>query len=164
MFTKSGNIIFPNDKEVIPEKYFNTEKLSSNCLKCKKPTLHRKFYLHKAPEILILHIKRFENDGNYKNEYRKIKEMVKYPERGLDMSEYIIANQEDLGKDKVKYNLKALVSHIGETNFGHYISGAINYLNGKWYWYNDDASFSVDKYSVVNRNAYILFYQKEDPR
>lgn len=56
------------------------------------------------------------------------------------------------------YSLFALVEHTGSLNFGHYVA-YVKVLN-EWYKADDSIVTKVDKREVLNREAYLLFYQQ----
>jgi len=78
--------------------------------------------LFKLPPILIVHLKRFlKNDHEYsffRNASRKITELVDFPITSLDMSEYLI-NEEEKKKDCI-YDLFGVSNHMGKLHGGHY--------------------------------------------
>lgn len=79
--------------------------------------------MYKLPPILIIHLKRFlKNDHEptfiFKNASRKITEVVDFPIRSLDMSEYIIGEEEK--KEDWTYDLYGVSNHMGKLHGGHY--------------------------------------------
>ncbi|KRX09019.1 hypothetical protein PPERSA_01906 [Pseudocohnilembus persalinus] len=78
-----------------------------------------------------------------------------------------------------KYALSSIVSHLGNDNFGHYVtfrkswhqqtldtkiigSGNQIYKNAHWFYTSDRDTGFVDKYEIKRANAYILMYSLED--
>jgi ubiquitin C-terminal hydrolase len=65
------------------------------------------------PDILILHLKRFNFDGGYLD---KIEDLVTFPIRNLDMQKYVI----DGMKQSTIFDLYAVVNHHIYQTGGHY--------------------------------------------
>ena len=57
-------------------------------------------------------------------------------------------------------HLYGIVNHTGSLFGGHYYS-YIKHIDNNWYELNDSSVSLIDKSSIVNKNAYLLFYQKE---
>ncbi len=84
--------------------YTQTEKLDHkiDCKICEKRTLYeKKIDLWKAPNILIIHLKRFKFENSSAS---KIGNMVHYDVKNLDISEYFLGFQ----RVKAVYNLFAV--------------------------------------------------------
>jgi len=61
------------------------------------------------------------------------------------------------------YDLYAVSNHYGSINFGHYTAYCKNYMNGKWYDFNDSSVSEVDSpYDVVSSAAYVMYYIRKD--
>ena len=64
-----------------------------------------------------------------------------------------------------KYKLIGVITHIGESSMsGHFIAYCKDFINGKWYKYNDAIVTEVNDFQneVINFGMpYLLFYQKE---
>ena len=103
------------------------------CPRCKE---HRRasktFELWKAPDILVIHLKRFSAQGRLRD---KLDVHVDFPVEGLDLSTRL-AVQED-GKSPI-YDLIAVDNHYGGLGGGHYTAFAQNFFDGekRWYEYN----------------------------
>lgn len=101
------------------------------CPRCKD---HRRadkmFELWKAPDILVMHLKRFSSNRNFRD---KLEVKVEYPTEGLDLSE-MVRDQQD-GKSLI-YDLIAVDNHYGGLGGGHYTAYAKNFVNDSWYEYN----------------------------
>jgi len=102
------------------------------------------------PKILIVHFKRFDNNGN------KIDNMINFPLNNLNLTKYCV------GYDKYNsvYDLYGICNHQGSLNGGHYFAYCKN-LNGKWYNYNDSSVREISESSVLTSSAYCLFYRKK---
>ncbi len=71
------------------------ETLSGNdkwyCGKCKEHvTAFKKMEVYKAPDYLIIHLKRFSHQRNVMFGSRKISDIINFPVSGLDMSKYLV--------------------------------------------------------------------------
>lgn len=166
IFTSVSLEIFP-DKEILNnehitlynclEKFIEPEDLIGdnkyNCSKCNCYTNSRKklsfWYM---PDMLIVHLKRFKNNGTH---IRKITSLIEYPME-LDMYDYI----SEYNKKKAQYKLISVIQHFGQCNGGHYISYSIT-SDGKWYRF-DDGHVSVIEQNIedeiVTNASYILIY------
>ncbi|CAJ1086147.1 uncharacterized protein LOC123980506 [Xyrichtys novacula] len=104
------------------------------------------------PEVLMLLLKRFEFDYNFMT-YTKINHNVSVPHK-LEIPE----NQ--------LYELYAVVDHVGDLRFGHYISTIKSSEDGRWYKFDDRWVTLLDyqpfqtENSERSNSAYLLFYRK----
>jgi len=122
-------------------EFGKSETLSENnawyCPRCKA---HRRadkmFELWKAPDILVMHLKRFSSNRNFRD---KLEVRVEYPTEGLDLSA-MVRDKED-GKSLI-YDLVAVDNHYGGLGGGHYTAYAKNFINHAWYEYNGKEPFS----------------------
>lgn len=118
------------------DEFGKAEILSENdawyCPRCKE---HRRasktFELWKAPDVLVIHLKRFSAQG--RNLRDKLDVLVDFPVEGLDLSSRV-AMQED-GKSPL-YDLFAVDNHYGGLGGGHYTAFAQNFYDKNWYEYN----------------------------
>lgn len=99
------------------------------CPRCKEHRrASKKFELWKAPDILVIHLKRFS-----RNLRDKLEILVDFPVEGLDLSSRV-AMRED-GKS-LSYDLFAVDNHYGGLAGGHYTAFAKNFYDNTWYEYN----------------------------
>ena len=118
------------------DEFGKAEILSENdawyCPRCKE---HRRasktFELWKAPDILVIHLKRFSTHG--RNLRDKLDILVDFPIEGLGLSSRVAMKEE--GKDLV-YDLFAVDNHYGGLGGGHYTAFAQNTFDKNWYEYN----------------------------
>jgi ubiquitin C-terminal hydrolase len=103
------------------------------------------------PNILILHLSRYTNDGN------KIKSLVTFP-YNLNMTNKVSKKKCD--KNNYMYSLYAVNYHIGTSTDGHYLS-ACKDINGEWYTFDDENVRKTSQDKIINEHAYILFYQRQ---
>ena len=111
---------------------------------------NKNLMIWKFPKILIVHFKRFNNNGSKK------KDFIDIPIDELDMTKYCI------GYDKLEsyYTLFGICNHIGSHISGHYYSYCKNINNDKWYEFNDTNVSSIKKEDIITKNAYICFFTK----
>lgn len=78
--------------------------------------------LYRLPPVLIVHLKRFLKSDNessfFRNASRKITENVDFPLKSLDLSEYLINEEEK--KEEWIYDLYGVSNHMGRLHGGHY--------------------------------------------
>jgi hypothetical protein len=123
------------------------------CSKCNKNSKAiKKIEIWKAPPLLIIQLKRFKNNI-------KINNFVEYPIINLDLKRFI-KGKDNLGN--YKYDLYAIANHTGSMGFGHYKAYALNYLNKKWYKFDDSNVTELQEEALVNGEAYVLFYRRKD--
>ncbi|KAL9102414.1 MAG: hypothetical protein Q9163_002435 [Psora crenata] len=142
------------------DEFGKPEILSANdawyCPRCKE---HRRasktFELWKAPDILVIHLKRFSAQGRFNN---KLDVMVDFPLEGLDLSSRLATKHED-GMSPV-YELFAVDNHYGGLGGGHYTAYAKNFIDKNWYEYNDSWVTRRKDESVITSAAYLLFYRR----
>lgn len=117
------------------DEFGKPETLSENdawyCPRCKE---HRRasktFELWKAPDILVIHLKRFSVQGRFSD---KLDIFVDFPVEGLDLSSRVVMQEE--GKSPI-YDLFAVDNHYGGLGGGHYTAFAQNFIDKNWYEYN----------------------------
>lgn len=144
------------------------------CPRCKKhQQATKKFDLWKAPDILVVHLKRFSNSRALRD---KIDAFIDFPIEGLDLSEMVgeraVAKKllaagngvDELGlgslDEPLVYDLFAVDEHMGGLGGGHYRAYASNHLTGKWYHFDDSYVSPASAIDAVNANAYLLFYRR----
>ncbi|XP_048465227.1 ubiquitin carboxyl-terminal hydrolase 42 isoform X1 [Rhincodon typus] len=135
------------------EQFVKPEQLDGEnaykCTKCKKMVpASKRFTIHRASNVLTLSLKRFANFTG-----GKITKEVRYSEY-LDVRPYMSQNN----GEPVVYVLYAVLVHSGfSCHAGHYYC-YIKASNGQWYQMNDSVVSSSDIRSVLNQQAYVLFY------
>ena len=106
------------------------------CPRCKE---HRravkKFELWKAPDILVMHLKRFSSNRNFRD---KLEIRVDYPVEGLDITKMV---QDDESGKQMIYDLIAVDNHYGGLGGGHYTAYGRNFTSGEWYEFNGKQPF-----------------------
>lgn len=117
------------------DEFGKVEILSENdawfCPRCKEHRrASKKFELWKAPDILVIHLKRFSNQGRLRD---KLDVFVDFPVEGLDLSSRLAVQEQ--GKSPI-YDLFAVDNHYGGMGGGHYTAYAQNFYDKNWYEYN----------------------------
>ncbi|EGX94391.1 ubiquitin C-terminal hydrolase, putative [Cordyceps militaris CM01] len=142
------------------DEFERAEILSENdmwyCPRCKEHRrASKKFDLWKTPDYLVTHLKRFSSSGWRRD---KLDVLVDFPIEELDLTARVIEKED--GKSEV-YDLIAVDDHYGGLGGGHYTAYAKNFVDGKWYNYNDSSvSLVSDPQSVITSAAYLLFYKR----
>ena len=122
-----------------------------HCTVCRKlvPATKR-LQFRKLPTVLILHLKRFSPFGG------KFSKAIKY-NLTLDMKPFMTDVNEEID---CEFSLYGVLVHSGHsTNSGHYYC-FVKAPSGAWYEMNDSDVHQVGAKTVLQQQAYILFYQK----
>lgn len=109
---------------------------------------YKRYLISKSPEVLVFHLKRFKQLSSAFNTFASLKKMediVSFPER-LDIAPYLAPNRKDYKVsqtpngphapymdwpnpmqgpetvESVMYRLYAVVVHVGDMTFGHYVA------------------------------------------
>ena len=118
----------------------------------------REFKIIRAPQYLIIVLKRFNNSGMICT--KKINS-IDIPIINLNMAQYCIGYDSEI----CYYSLKSIGIHIGNLNSGHYYAFCKD-NNENWYEYNDDRQKHINNISIysqfINQNAYYLIYEKNE--
>lgn len=149
------------------EKFLEGEQLDDlnawYCPSCKKHVCALKMIaLWSVPDILILHLKRFQFDhcSVSNNLVRsKIDDTIKFPVDGLDLRKHVLGPIDEDAPPV--YKLFGVSEHMGATaNSGHYTATVRNCKDGRWYRYNDAHVGETTGDAAVTGGAYLLFYQR----
>lgn len=97
------------------------------------------------PEVLTLLLKRFEFD-NDSMLYVKSNCCVDVPS--------------NLEIESSKYELYAVVNHVGSLRFGHYTATIKSFEDGLWYEFNDTIVSKTTTFLERSEKAYLLMYSK----
>ncbi|XP_060885057.1 ubiquitin carboxyl-terminal hydrolase 31-like [Labrus mixtus] len=134
-----------------------------------------KLSLWTLPDILILHLKRFRQDGDRR---MKMQNMVKFPLTGMDMAPHMVKRSQSswslpshwspwrrpygMGRDPEDYlyDLYAVCNHHGTMQGGHYTAHCKNSIDGQWYCFDDSDVQPIPEVEVCKQTGYILFYQR----
>lgn len=136
---------------------------------------HIKLSLWTLPDVLILHLKRFRQEGDRRV---KMQNMVRFPLMGMDMAPHVVKRSQSswslpshwspwrrpygLGRnpDDYLYDLYAVCNHHGNMHGGHYTAYCKNSIDGQWYCFDDSEVSPIPDDDVCQQTAYILFYQR----
>ncbi|WKY05989.1 hypothetical protein Q1695_006301 [Nippostrongylus brasiliensis] len=134
------------------------EEDSWYCPKCKKhERATKKLDLWNLPQILIIHLKRFQYSKWHRD---KIDIPVVIPVKGFELNSKL-ANERH---EHVKYDLIAISHHVGGLGGGHYTASALNTTTGKWYEFNDScvSETAAPSDPIVGRTPYMLVYRRQE--
>jgi hypothetical protein len=121
------------------------ERFCEDCDRKTRALMQQTFWL--LPELLIVHIARFRDDG------RKIDRLVEFPSV-LDTEEFVKS------RPAFKYRLFGVVYHLGGSiHEGHFLADILHYENKTWYTISDNYVVKRDGERPV-QHAYVLFYEK----
>jgi ubiquitin carboxyl-terminal hydrolase 4/11/15 len=109
-----------------------------------------------VPDIFAIHLKRFASFRTFRD---KIDDVVTFPIEGLDMSSWI-GDKADNKHGEHIYDLFAVDNHFGGLGGGHYTAIAKNFVDGKWYNFDDSNVRETQAESAITGNAYLLFYRR----
>lgn len=121
-------------------------------LRCgRKTRATKKYSIRSAPNILVIHLKRFDS-----THAGKLSHYVAYPE--------MLTLPESLTGNNVQYRLYGVLVHLGYTSHsGHYYA-YVRAPNGQQWVKADDSYVSpVSASDALSQNAYILFYTRVSP-
>jgi uncharacterized UBP type Zn finger protein len=134
------------------------------CPRCKDHReASKQLTVWRPPPLLIIQLKRF----SFKNLIfrEKIDKMIKFPVRGLDMSDFCCQNNQQIRSQKRVYDLYGVINHYGGMFGGHYVA-ASRTSHGKsdlgWRLFDDSRVQEVREENVITKSAYILFYRLRD--
>ncbi|XP_078443190.1 ubiquitin carboxyl-terminal hydrolase 23-like [Wolffia australiana] len=109
----------------------------------------KKLSIHKAPYVLIIHLKRF---GSHVSG-QKIGKQIDFDPK-LNLKPYV----SDPVEEDLEYTLYGVLVHAGHgTHSGHYYC-FIRTSSGLWYSLNDEKVSQVSEKTVLQQKAYMLFY------
>uniref|UniRef100_A0A1I8BCB2 ubiquitinyl hydrolase 1 n=1 Tax=Meloidogyne hapla TaxID=6305 RepID=A0A1I8BCB2_MELHA len=141
-------------------KHFEPSTMERSCPKCGKQDFPRSLYFWRLPEVLILHIKRFNFVAG---ETVKDSREIDFPVDDLDMKRYLHPASPDHSKGIITlYSLYAIVAHTGTANTGHYTARVKNLDRSTDFWQLfDDLDRRELKYRDVKTSAaYMLYYAR----
>lgn len=131
------------------------------CPKCKDHVAaYKKFDLWTCPDVLIIHLKRFQYTPGANFIHRqKIDALVRFPLSDLDLSEVVQAPGDS--QSRPLYELYGVSEHMGGMGGGHYTAVVKNMKNSKWYSCDDTRVEEASAQDSITPNAYVLFYRRK---
>ncbi|CAK78771.1 unnamed protein product (macronuclear) [Paramecium tetraurelia] len=134
------------------------------CSKCKKHQKAKKqMQIYKAPQIMIMHLKRFRSSrvtqfyGTYSvGGVTKIVQYVDFPVENFNIQPFILEKE---SQQPYVYDLFAVSNHYGGMGGGHYTAYAKNPMYNAWFDFNDSQVKEL-RSSPVTDAAYVLFYRR----
>lgn len=146
------------------QAFTSEEKLEGDeafdCEECKEKTsATKRLRVHRLPEALVLHIKRFRHRGSHTD---KLTTNVTFPLRGLELTEHV-SPESPHPPEQCCYDLYAVSNHTGNVGGGHYTAYCkvpTQEDPEAWWQFNDDAVSRMVAASAVSQHAYILFYAR----
>jgi len=141
--------------------FFSDDELKGDnmysCDKCKKLRNGLKYSkVTRLPDTLCIHLKRFRHDFAFSS---KISTRVSFPLSDLDMSPWLHPSLSN--RKSSTYGLSGVICHHGTAGGGHYTCYCYHPLTDSWYEFDDSLVRQVDSQTVLNSEAYVLFYRKE---
>ncbi|GIL66148.1 hypothetical protein Vafri_19743 [Volvox africanus] len=115
----------------------------------------KRISVEEAPNVLTVHLKRFEYGGFG----AKINKKVEFGTQ-LDLRPYMSNTK---GPQQIYELYGVLVHHGHSVNSGHYIC-YVKAANGLWHVCDDHRVSAVGERTVLEQRAYILFYVRRHPR
>ena len=83
--------------------------------------------------------------------------LIDFPLKEFNLSFYLKAKYTPTNI----YDLYAVIYHYGDLNFGHYNCKIL--VDDEWFTFDDQDVIPVeDLSSIVNQNAFILFYKRRE--
>ncbi|XP_016071978.1 PREDICTED: ubiquitin carboxyl-terminal hydrolase 16 isoform X1 [Miniopterus natalensis] len=141
----------------------------------------KQMLISRAPPVLTLHLKRFQQAGF---NLRKINKHIKFPEI-LDLAPFCTTKCKSVaeGSRRVLYSLYGAVEHSGTMRSGHYTAYAkarvanrhlsdlvlrgdvpqdcdVESTKGQWFHISDTHVQAVPTAKVLSSQAYLLFYER----
>nr|XP_046486130.1 ubiquitin carboxyl-terminal hydrolase 3-like isoform X2 [Neodiprion pinetum] len=147
-------------------RFFKVEELADselyfcdNCMGKQRST--KRFWVHRLPNVLCLHIKRFRWCNSQRS---KLDTQVEFPMESLDMSEFIVRGVSGTrvsAQGSHFYDLAAVIVHHGSgAGTGHYTAFAVH--DGQWFHFNDSSVRPTSAEVVSKCKPYILFYVRKE--
>jgi ubiquitin carboxyl-terminal hydrolase 8 len=119
-----------------------------------KENIKKRISFWNFPKVLVIALKRFTPDGQY-----KINQRIDFPvEEPLDLSKYV----HGYNAASYQYELYGICNHMGGPTGGHYTAFVKNSEN-KWIHFNDRSVETVgNPKDMITPLAYCLFYRKKN--
>jgi len=119
----------------------------------KKENIKKKIIIWNFPNILVITLKRFSQNGEH-----KLNQLIDFPIQNLNLKKYV----KGYNSNSFKYELYGVCNHYGTVLGGHYTSFVKNALN-EWIHYNDsNVEIIKNVNEIISPSAYCLFYRKKN--
>ena len=139
----------------ITKEYFK-DQYSFYCNFCNKSTNYiKETKIIKSPRYLFFHFLRTHN-------LQKDDRNILFTFENFNLDKYM---SKDKSKNDNIYNLIGIIFHIGGVGMmgGHYYAACKNYIDSKWYLYQDEACEEVSDVKKLELDkAYCLLYEKKN--
>ena len=121
------------------------------CPKCKtKVKAEKSIQLYILPEILIIHLKRFRVNKQFRE---KVNSKIKFPSKDLNLNQFIHSSS------LTTFDLFAVCNHHGSISGGHYTANVFSKREESWFECNDSV---ISESDLVSESAsYVLFYRSK---
>lgn len=132
------------------DSFFRKEELDNKifCTNCNQLQKKIKYYsIYTLPKYLTITLKRFFSYDMGKDVNSKNETFVSFPLENFQID-----------SNPVKYNLFAVINHLGTLNGGHYY--CFIKIDDKWFLFNDKVVKEIDETKVLTNKAYILIYKE----
>ncbi|KAF3926063.1 hypothetical protein ABW20_dc0109213 [Dactylellina cionopaga] len=124
------------------------------CPRCKEHRNAKKsMQIWRVPDIIALQFKRFSSTRSFRD---KIDAAIEFPIEGLDLTGRVLESD---GKGLI-YDLIAVDNHFGGLGGGHYTANARNWVDDKWYYFDDSSARQTPATSINGSAAYLVFYRR----
>ncbi|EMR08235.1 hypothetical protein PNEG_03403 [Pneumocystis murina B123] len=142
------------------QKEYLKDKEQWYCSKCRKPRDATKtLTISKIPQILLIHLKRFQTCGHWKD---KINTKIDFLINNFDLTDFLLDSTQSLSDPlnhgQYLYHLYAVTNHYGNLDGGHYTAMVKNSFTNSWNLFDDRRVVFCSERDVVSPAAYILFY------
>ena len=126
------------------------EEFCEKC-NCNSPSFFGMEILN-APDILIIFINRVINNQYFNN-------LLDFP-TNLYFKDYVLEDK-NLNNN---FELIGVINHTGSASFGHYTADCKNFIDNKWYYFNDSwisySEYNKKKERNLSSTVLILFYKR----
>ena len=153
----------PVELQQLVDAYFgDAETVEYKCTqrRCKSKEAAQIRWLANPPDVLLIHVKRFE--FTERGVISKRSDKVDFSDsHTISLSQKVFDTQESRNSGKHKFNLRAVIVHVGEEQHtGHYVT----YVKGddQFTVYDDSRVYKADTISdsAVAEGAYMIFYER----
>jgi len=129
-----------------------------HCPQCKQPRkATKKLTIMRLPMILIIHLKRFTNQGRWRD---KLNTPINFPLMNLDLTKYVppvlpadhgykIPLELPETTPPFIYDLYGIANHYGTLHGGHYTAFVKNPYKEVWSSFDDSKATNMDESQVV---------------